>query len=101
MANNWNISDRLEKKIKNRDKICVYCRAVFRDNFRDKATWEHIDNNENNICESNITLCCHSCNASKGNRKLEDWLNSLYCKKKKINEETVASIIKQFINEAG
>ncbi len=95
MANNWNIPDWLEKKIINRDKRCVYCRVVFKRNHRDRATWEHIDNDEHNICERNIALCCNSCNASKGSKKLYDWLISPYCRRNKINKKSVAVIIKK------
>jgi len=97
MANNWNIPDWLEKKVRNRDKRCVYCHTIFRNNSRDKVTWEHIDNDESNICEGNITLCCNSCNASKGSKMLQEWLGSIYCKKKKINIKTVASVVKNYV----
>lgn len=97
MANKWNIPVWLEKKVKSRDKVCVYCSAEFRNNFHDRATWEHIDNNGSNVCEENITLCCNSCNASKGSKRLADWLKTVYCVKKKINNKTVAPVIKTYI----
>ncbi|HPN72838.1 MAG TPA: HNH endonuclease, partial [Candidatus Omnitrophota bacterium] len=51
-------------------------------------------NDAKNISEQNIVLCCKACNSSKGAKKLEEWLNSSYCKKKNINKNTVAGIIK-------
>lgn len=35
-----------------------------------------------------------SCNASKGAKLLKDWLKSDYCKRKNINENTVAEVVK-------
>lgn len=29
MANRWNIPDWLEKEVRERDKVCVYCQAEF------------------------------------------------------------------------
>jgi len=97
MTNNWKISRELEEKIRNRDKICVYCHKEFKSNSKDKSTWEHIDNNEFNICEENVVLCCNSCNASKGKKTLKDWLESNYCRQKNINKYTVADIIKKYL----
>lgn len=97
MANNWNIPNQLEKTVRRRDKNCVYCHVKFKDNSRDKASWEHINNNEKDIEEWNITLCCKSCNSSKGVKKLLDWLETSYCKGKNINRKTVAKIIRKYI----
>ena len=49
------------------------------------------------ITRENIALCCCSCNASKGQKKLSVWLESKYCKEKNINFETVTQIIKNAI----
>ncbi len=98
MTNRWNIQDLLEKKIRDRDKSCVYCKVKFKENFTDKATFEHIDNDEKNISEDNIALCCASCNASKGSKNLFDWLESTYCKKKNITKNTVANIVQVYIH---
>jgi len=38
-----------------------------------------------------------SCNASKGTKLLEDWLESAYCKRKGITAHTIASVVKQAI----
>jgi len=47
----------------------------------------------------NISRCCVSCNASKGQKNLDDWLESPYCKKKGITSETVADIVKQALKK--
>lgn len=99
MANNWNIPDWLEEKARARDKRCVYCGVKFKDNHRDKASWEHINNKGKDVEEWNIVLCCKSCNSSKGVKKLSDWLESPYCKNRNINNKTVALIIKKYIKE--
>ncbi len=102
MTNSWNIPDWLGKKVKIRDKFCVYCHVKLKGYHRtkgtlgDKATFEHIDN-DGPPSEENIVMCCASCNASKGTKKILDWLESPYCKKKNITKETIAGIIKKFV----
>jgi hypothetical protein len=96
--NNWNIPDWLETEIKNRDRRCVYCGTEF--GFSEKprksmATWEHIVNDARIINRENIARCCFSCNASKGTKKLSDWLGSEYCRKRGINKDTVAEVVKR------
>lgn len=59
--------------------------------------WEHIINDAKIITRGNIALCCCSCNASKGQKKLSDWLQSKYCKDHGINSNTVSPIIKHAI----
>ena len=98
--NRWNIPDRLEKEVKERDKACVYCGIQMiaqmpPDGSRKSvATWEHIINDASIITRENIARCCVSCNSSKGTKKLTDWLNSSYCKKRGINKDTVAEVVK-------
>lgn len=99
--NRWNIPKEMEKEIIIRDKNCVYCgikmiEKVQRGESRKRAaTWEHIINDETIITKENIARCCSACNSSKGTKKLSDWINSDYCKKNKININTVAPIIKR------
>ena len=100
MANNWNIPDWLERKVRERDIRCVYCNVLMKKgDSRNRATFEHIENNAKNIAESNIALCCSACNSSKGARKLVDWLKTPYCKRKNINEKTAAPIVKRFLKK--
>ena len=100
MANNWNIPDWLEKEVRARDQKCVYCGVKFtsaKESKKTCASWEHIINDASIITRENIALCCCSCNASKGQKKLSDWLKSDFCKVRNINQDTVAQIIKQAI----
>lgn len=100
MANNWNIPTDLEKEIRERDKACVYCGTIFtptKISKKSAASWEHIINDATIISKENIALCCCSCNASKGQKKLSIWLESQYCKDRDITPENVAPIIKMAI----
>jgi hypothetical protein len=78
--NTWSIPDWLEENVGERDKFCVYCGIELKEyqhikgNPQDKATWEHIDNEEPSS-EVNIVRCCNAYNASKGRKELTDCLN--------------------------
>ncbi len=102
MANNYNIPEWLENKVRLRDTNCVYCDIKMQSHIHakgtpaDKATFEHIDN-DGPPTEENIALCCAACNASKGTKNLSDWIGSPYCLKKNINNQTVAEIIKKYL----
>lgn len=98
MANKWGIPKVVEDLILLRDKSCVYCNVVFfkDDNSRKKQqSWEHIVNDIRINVADNIALCCISCNASKGSKSLEIWLESKYCKSKQITKDTVAMVVKE------
>ena len=104
--NRWNIPDWLEKEVKERDKACVYCGIQMIEQMppdgsrKSVATWEHIINDASIITRENIARCCVSCNSSKGTKKLTDWLNSSYCKKRGINKDTVAEVVKNALKTA-
>jgi len=101
--NRWGIPDWLEEKARKRDKRCVFCHILMRERphargvSKDKATWEHLDNNVRHLTVTNIVRCCGACNSSKGAKKLVKWFESDYCKKKKINERTVSPIVKNWL----
>mgnify|MGYP003675655541 CR=1 FL=1 len=100
MANRWGIPKHVEDIVKERDIKCVYCGVEFDENNRSrksKPSWEHIVNDIRINGIDNISLCCISCNASKGAKLLKDWLQTDYCKKNAITEETVAQIVKEAI----
>jgi hypothetical protein len=59
------------------------------------ATWEHIINDASIITRENIARCCVACNSSKGTKSLYDRLQSNYCKKRGINKDTVAEVVKE------
>ena len=100
MANCWGIPKNVEEFVKKRDTKCVYCVVVFsteKNSRRDKPSWEHIVNDIRINGLDNIALCCMSCNASKGSKLLEDWLESDYCKKKEITVDSVDEVVKKVI----
>ena len=99
--NRWGIPAWLEKEVKNRDKTCIYCGIQMVEQMSPSgprkavATWEHIINDASIVTRENIARCCFACNSSKGTKKLSDWMKSNYCKKRGINKDTVAEIVKQ------
>lgn len=96
--NQWNIPEWLEKEVIERDKVCVYCSMEFssaKESKKSMATWEHIVNDARIITRENISRCCFSCNSSKRAKELSLWLESTYCKNKGISKDTVASVVKQ------
>jgi hypothetical protein len=98
MANKWNIPEWLEKEVRNRDTSCIYCGVQFaptNENRRQTASWEHIINDARIITRENIALCCCGCNASKGQKKVSDWLKTKYCKDREITKDSVAPIVKE------
>ena len=98
MANRWGIPKEVEIFVIQRDLKCVYCNVEFSDQSRKtKQTWEHIINDIRINNSDNIALCCCSCNASKGSKLLEDWLESDYCRNKQISKDTVALIVKKYL----
>lgn len=96
--NKWGIPIEIEQQVLKRDVRCVYCLCEFDKSIRKlKPSWEHIINDIRITTIDNIALCCVSCNASKGSKKLIEWFSSNYCCKKKISIETVAPIIRQHL----
>lgn len=96
--NRWNIPDWLEREVKDRDTHCVYCRVEFGSSEHDRtsaATWEHIVNDATIVTRENIARCCFGCNSSKGTKRLSDWLESDYCRKRGITRDTVAEVVKR------
>lgn len=105
--NRWGIPAWLEKEVKDRDKTCIYCGIQMIEQMpksgprKAVATWEHITNDASIVTRENIARCCFACNASKGTKKVSDWMKSNYCKKRGINKETVAEIVKQALRIEG
>ncbi len=104
--NRWGIPDWLEEEVKVRDKACVYCGIQMTEqpppggSRKAVATWEHIINDASIVTRDNIARCCAACNSSKGTKKLSDWMQSSYCKKHGINEDTVAEVVKKALKTA-
>ena len=99
--NDWGIPEWLEKEVKERDKTCVYCGIKMVEQMPPRgprkavATWEHIINDASIVTRENIARCCVACNASKGSKKLSDWIQSPYCKERGISQDTVAVVVKE------
>ena len=96
--NRWNIPAELEQEIMRRDKSCIYCGVVFglsNDRAGSRPSWEHSVNDARIVTRENISLCCRSCNSSKGVKPLEVWLESAYCKRRGISRQTVAEVVKK------
>ena len=94
--NRWGIPKEVEEFVRARDQSCVYCGITFTEpgvSAKTRATWEHIINDIRINGPENIALCCGSCNASKGSKILEQWLNSKYCLAKGITKESVAEVV--------
>ena len=99
--NRWRIPDTLERRVRDRDRACIYCHVPFDrpDPPRGQRTsWEHIVNDARIVTEANIALCCISCNASKGAKPLADWLQSAYCKRKGIEAHRLAPVARAALN---
>lgn len=98
--NRWGIPEWLEKEVRSRDKACVYCGIKLLDviprggSRKALATWEHIINDASIVNRENIARCCAGCNSSKGIKPLSEWLNTDYCKKRGIKEDTVSKVAK-------
>ena len=100
MSNRWKIPEWLEKEVRARDTVCVYCGTQFspdKESRKSFASWEHIINDATIITRENIALCCCSCNASKGSKGLSAWLNSSGSKQRGVNQDTLARVIKSAI----
>ncbi len=104
--NRWGIPAWLEDEVRSRDKFCVYCGVEMLQKMRpggsrrSVATWEHIINDASIVTRENIALCCVACNSSKGTKDLSEWINSPYCKRHGITEDSVADIIKEALKKS-
>jgi hypothetical protein len=100
MANSYGIADRDERRIRARDKRCVYCGVKLKKSpWCDSATIEHFNNDGPFTKYYNIAVCCRACNSSKGVKKLLAWLDSAYCQKKGITKHTVANVVREYLRK--
>jgi hypothetical protein len=100
MSNRWGIPKEVKVFVRQRDLACVYCRVEFSEGISDrksKPSWEHIVNDVRINEIDNIALCCMSCNASKGAKFLEVWLETDYCKRKEITAYSIDTVVKNAI----
>jgi len=80
-------------------KACVYCGILMKPRAMGSsgATLEHFDNNGPLNKKYNVAVCCRGCNSSKGIMTLSVWFKKPYCRKNKINAETVARAVKEYM----
>lgn len=101
MANKYKLSEDELKKIRIQDQKCVYCHKLFKESrgvsYRDKATIEHLNHLPPWNNPKTVAYCCRSCNSSRGKKELAKWFKTNYCLDKKINGETVAQPVKNYI----
>jgi hypothetical protein len=108
MANNFGIPQEVEYRLRQKFKVCVYCRGEMQEHAAaigcpsDKATIEHLNENppfswSDGLKEEDFVICCGSCNASRGQKSLTAWFTSSYCVKRGITASTVAEEVKQYL----
>jgi hypothetical protein len=107
MTNKFGIPEIELKKIRSRDKKCVYCNKEMIFPFdvnkrQDSATIEHLNFHgpfywKEDLDIKDVVICCGSCNSSRGIKKLRDWFKSKYCIERNINKNTVAKPVKEYL----
>jgi hypothetical protein len=108
MANKFGIPQEVEARLRQKFKLCAYCRLPMQEHTgvkgspRDKATIEHLNLDgpfywAKGLKEEDLVLCCGSCNSSRGQKILIEWFASEYCKQKGITANTVADEVKQYL----
>jgi len=101
MPNKYGIPEDALNKIRARDKTCVYCHKEMINpgasgRRGDWATIEHLNHLPPWNNPATVAICCWSCNASRGNKKLLDWFKTAYCMERKINEDTIAVPVREY-----
>jgi hypothetical protein len=107
MSNKYGIPKEVEQRIRARDKKCVYCSTLMK-KFNIKgprskmATIEHLREKgpfywKLGLKEKDLTICCWSCNASRGVKPLLRWFKASYCISRSINAKSVAKPVKGFL----
>ncbi len=101
--NKYGLPEKKLDEIRKRDKKCVYCHkkmtnVISKRNRKDWATIEHLNHLPpwNNILT--VAICCGSCNSSRRDKKITEWFKLSYCIERNINYDTVAKIVKEYID---
>jgi 5-methylcytosine-specific restriction endonuclease McrA len=109
IRNQFRIPKDVILRLRARDKKCVYCgkRMLLRFDVsrrRDCASIEHLNCNgpfywdeDGQLKEQDLVLCCGSCNSSRGNKTLREWFASPYCIERNINSRTVAAPVRRYL----
>lgn len=101
--------------VKKRDINCVYCHKLFnfdhdKNKRKDWDTIEHLNHRpdwdsvgsyhkENKPVLEIIAICCAACNSSRGAKPLSNWFETGYCIHNNINYNTVAQVVKQYVDK--
>lgn len=97
--------------IRARDASCVYCGKQFnKANAADHATVEHLNHKkdwdsvgdylrEGKPVSEIVAMCCRGCNSSRSDKSLLDWFNGDYCEKNGITYDSVAPVIRNYIDK--
>jgi hypothetical protein len=107
MANGYGIPRDVESRLREKFKVCAYCRqemhgyAGVRDR-RQQATIEHLNRDgpfhwSDLLQEEDLVICCGSCNSSRGTKQLAVWFRSTYCRDNGISETTVAAEVREHL----
>lgn len=102
MKNNYGLPTDKLQKIFERDKVCVYCKKVMvsHDKQNVRADWftiEHLNYLPPWNNPETVTICCWSCNSSRGNKKIRDWFKTSYCLSRNISINRVAVRVRKYI----
>lgn len=109
-SNKFKIPAEVLERIRERDRVCAYCGRgmVFpfeRGRYWECATIEHLNRegpfywkeNEKGLHEEDIVIVCGACNSSRGQKLLEDWFGSEYCRTRWITADTVSQAIRHYL----
>lgn len=104
MGNKYGLPEQAVERVRERDKLCVYCRKLMAKpntgSWRgDWATIEHLNHLPPWDNPETIAICCGSCNSSRGNRPILEWFRSEYCRKHGISPSTVSEVVLEYIRK--
>lgn len=100
--NNYGIPNKELEKIRERDKLCVYCHKEMTNPSdggprNDWATIEHLNYLPPWDNPNTVAICCGCCNSSRGKKEISDWFKTSYCIERNINQATVAKPVQEYI----
>ena len=108
MANNYRIPSSIEKEIRERDVVCVYCGTEMV-SFKvggmsaNSATIEHLDHKppfkyRQGQTADDFAISCRNCNCVlRRDKELSVWLKEEDAKDGKIKLHTVADVVKKYL----
>lgn len=104
MRNNYGLPKAELQKIFERDIVCVYCEKKMRSHSAEnpRGDWftiEHLNYRPPWNNPATVTICCWSCNSSRGNKKIREWLKTPYCSERGITESSVSIVVQKYITE--